>query len=152
LGSRAGVYKLGAVYACLKSFPPRFNSQLKNLFLTLLLYSDDRSVYTNEAILRKLVEEIKSLQEAGIRLNVAGQQCEIRFVLVQIVGDLGLNSILGYTESFSANHFCRVCRISKHSAPKKCVEEQNLLRNAVNYAADVALDDLSQTGVKADAV
>jgi len=59
LGSCAGVHKLGVVYACLKCFSPRFNAQLKYIFLALLLHSDDRSVFGSDAIFQSLVEEIK---------------------------------------------------------------------------------------------
>jgi len=153
LGSRAGVHKLGAIYACLKCFPPRFNSQLKNLFLALMFYSEDRSLYGTNAVLRTLVEEIKSLQRHGIKISIAGQDCEIRFVLVQILGDnLGLNSILGYTESFSANHYCRVCRVSKHDVGRLLVEDKSLFRNADNYAADLVTNNVSETGIKGDAI
>jgi len=153
LGSRAGVYKLGAIYACLKCFPPRFNSQLKNLFLTLLFFSEDRSLYGSESVLRTLVEEIKYLQQHGIQINIAGQNCEIKFILVQILGDnLGLNSILGYTESFSANHFCRACRVSKHTTAEMLFEDKHFLRNTVNYAADLVTNNVSHTGVKTNAI
>jgi len=92
---------LGAVYACLKCFSPRFNAQLKCIFLALLFHSDDPSVFGSDAIFQSLVEEIK------IHIMVAGVEYEIKFLMVQILGDnLGLNSLLGYTESFSANHYC----------------------------------------------
>jgi len=153
LGSRAGIHKLGAVYACLKCFPPRYNSQLKNLFLTLMFYSADRLLYGSEPILRTLVEEIKCLQSDGIKMSICGNDCEIKFVLVQILGDnLGLNSILGYTESFSANHYCRVCRVNKHNVTRMVVEDKNLLRNTSNYAADLLINNVSETGVKIGAV
>jgi len=153
LGSRAGVYKLGAIYACLKCFPPRFNSQLKNLFLALMFYSEDRSLYGSDTILKTLVEEIKRLQSHGIQMTINGKDYEIKFVLVQILGDnLGLNSILGYTESFSANHFCRVCRVSKRSVGQLFTEDKCLLRNRENYAADLLTDNVSETGIKTNAI
>ncbi len=70
LGSRRGMHKLGSVMACLKCFHPQFNSQLKNLFLTLLFYSENRAVYGNENIFRPLVEEIKFLQRHGIIIKL----------------------------------------------------------------------------------
>jgi hypothetical protein len=153
LGSRAGVHKLGAVYACLKSFSPRFNSQLKNLFLTLMFYSQDRAVFGNVSVFRPLVEEIKFLQNCGITIVVSGAQCVIKFQMVQILGDnLGLNSLLGYTESFSANHYCRMCRVHKQNVSQLFIEDQSLLRNVNNYIADVHVANVSETGVKHNAI
>ncbi|RXG52474.1 hypothetical protein Avbf_10463 [Armadillidium vulgare] len=42
LGSKAGIHRLGAVYATLKCFPPKLNSHLENIFLVQLFYSHDR--------------------------------------------------------------------------------------------------------------
>lgn len=149
LGSRKGVHKLGAVYACLKCFPSRYNSQLKNLFLTLLFYSQDRVTFGDEVVFRTLVEEVKLLMHTGINLTVGNIEYHIKFVMVQILGDnLGLNSILGFTESFSANHYCRNCRIHKHNTSKLFVEDPTLLRNIENYAVDVSADSVSDTGIK----
>ncbi len=37
--------------------------------------------------------------------------------IAQVTGDnLGLNSILGYVESFSGNYYCRLCLVDKASA------------------------------------
>jgi len=153
VGSRAGVHKLGAIYACLKCFPPRFNSQLKNLFLTLMFYSEDRLVYGSVPILRTMVEEIKCLQSRRIKLFIREKEWEIKFVLVQILGDnLGLNSTLGYTESFNAYHSCRVCRVNKRNVTQLFIEDKNLLRNTDNYAADLIVNNVSETGVKTDAI
>ena len=128
LGSRAGVHKLGAVYACLKCFSPRFNSQLKNLFLTLTFHSEDRTLYGSECVFRSLVEEIKFLQQQGICVNASGMTYEIQFIMIQILGDnLGLNSLLGYTESFSANHYCRICRVHKQSVSQLFVEDKEFI-------------------------
>jgi hypothetical protein len=99
LGSRAGIHKLGSIYACLKCFPPKYNSKLKNLFLSLLFYTVDRTEFGNESVFGVLLDEIKYLQNTGITVDVLGCSYVIRFQMVQLLGDnLGLNSILGYTE------------------------------------------------------
>ena len=78
LGSRAGVHKLGSVYSCLKCFPPRINSQLKNLLLVLLFFSQDRSQSGNEAIFDILVKEINFIRHNGICINVRGTEYKVR--------------------------------------------------------------------------
>ena len=153
LGSRAGVYKLGAVYACLKCFPPMFNSQLKNLFLALMFHSQDRSQHCNEPIFSCLIDELKFLFKHGIYVMAGDVKYHVRFIMVQILGDnLGLNSLLGYTESFSANHYCRVCRVHKNDVSDLHVEDDTLFRNRENYTNDVLIANVSETGVKGGAV
>jgi hypothetical protein len=83
----------------------------------------------------------------------SGAQRVIQFQMVQILGDnLGLNSLLGYTESFSANHYCRMCRVHKQNVSQLFVEDQSLLRNVNNYNADVLVANVSETGIKHNAV
>jgi hypothetical protein len=74
-------------------------------------------------VFRSLVEEIRFLQQHGVCVNASGVTYEIKFRMVKILGDnLGLNSLLGYNESFSANHYCRVCRVHKQSVSQLFAE------------------------------
>jgi hypothetical protein len=129
LGSRAGVHKLGSIYACLKCFPPKVNSKLKNLFFTLLFYSHDRSEFGNNAVFSILIQEINFLRKVGIEITVSGSTYRVFFCVVQTLGDnLGLNSILGFAESFSACYFCRVCKMGKNCS-SATTEDSSLLRD-----------------------
>jgi hypothetical protein len=137
----------------LKCFPPNFNSKLKNIFLSLLFLSSDRTQFGNNDVFRILIDEIKYLQDVGITVNIRGQEHTIFFKLAQLLGDnLGLNGILGYTQSFSAHHFCRVCRISKKQANTAAFDCSSLQRTQINYKNDVDLADVSETGIKEESV
>lgn len=60
-----------------------------------------------------------------------------------MLGDnLGLNSILGFIESFSATHYCRSCCSPKSELQKTTFESSESLRNPVN------LRNYSETGIK----
>jgi hypothetical protein len=143
------VHKLGAVYAALKCLPPKFNSQLQNLFLVLLFYADDRVKFGNEAIFSILIDDINNLRTKGVEICIEGKKYQLFFVMVQLLGDnLGLNSILGYVESFSANHYCRACKMHKQQMVSACFERSDLLRTVENYTEDVEKCDASQTGIK----
>ena len=110
LGSHAGDNKFGAVYARIACLPPKYASNLRHTFLVLLFRSDHRHVYGNKAIFHVLIKELNYLREHGIVVN--GER--IYFQLILILGDnLGLHSILGLTECFSANFPCRICKASK---------------------------------------
>lgn len=71
--------------------------------------------------------------------------------LAQFCGDnLGLNGILGYTESFSASSVCRSCTIKKAGLWQQTTENLDLMRNKANYSADLQISNPAETGIKTD--
>ena len=114
LGSKQGIHKLGCLYFTLRNLPPRLNSSLMNIHLISLFHSQDGKKYGIDRILSPLVEDMKVLEQ-GMKVLFAEQP--IYGTIAQITGDnLGLNGLLGYVESFSANHYCRMCLTDKTSA------------------------------------
>lgn len=66
--------------------------------------------------------------------------------MILILGDnLGLNTLLGFSESFSSNYYCRICRCDKKQAAFDIFDNKTLLRNVTNYAIDA---DNTDFGVK----
>lgn len=61
--------------------------------------------------------------------------------------DLGLHSKLGFSESFNASYPCRFCKCSKTICNTLTVQDDNTLRNPVNYFDDVNAQDVSTMGV-----
>lgn len=138
LGSRAGIYKIGAVYVSLACIPPNFSSVLDNIFLGQLFYSSDRNCYGNKSIFSKIIEEFQYLEKHGISIKVGSQDFQVYFCLALVLGDnLGLNSIMGFQESFQSNHFCRVCKASKDQTKVQNEENSYLLRTKSNYELDL---------------
>ncbi|CAH1115891.1 unnamed protein product [Psylliodes chrysocephalus] len=114
LGSHAGVYKVGAVYFSIASIPPSYMSRLENIFITLIFHSQERIEFGNKAIFNCLLEDLKQLESDGIIVTNDKQTIKLYFDVVLIMDDnVGLNSILGFVESFSANYFCRFCITQK---------------------------------------
>lgn len=111
LGSRSGHHKLGAVYLMIPCLPPCRISSLNNIFLFLLFHSSDRVQFGNHVIFRCVIDELNYLSRQGIELDVPGFTGKIYFELGLILGDiLGIHSICGFMESFSANFPCRTCK------------------------------------------
>ncbi|KAB0790200.1 hypothetical protein PPYR_15466, partial [Photinus pyralis] len=128
-GSKAGIHKIGAVYVSLACIPPEYSSILENVFLAQLFYSKDRTTVGNGKIFSKLLEEFKYLEEYGIEVHISSKR--------YLLGDnLGLNSILGFNESFNANYFCRICKTSKELSKIQSIEDFNTLRTINNYDED----------------
>ena len=147
LGSHKGIHKLGAFYVSLRCFPTHFYSLLSNIFLYTIFSSSHRT-YIN-VLLNRLVKEINDLSTNGV--SVDGKTYYFKFI--GFTGDnLGLHQLLGFVESFVANYPCRICKASKPMCQEMIEEDKSLLRNPINYAVDVQLDDVSLTGIKSSSV
>lgn len=105
--------------------------------MTQLFYSSDRKQYGNKKNFQKIIEEFIFLENVGITVIVNGKAEQVYFKLMLVVGDnLGLNSILGFEESFNATYFCRFCRVSKDETKTKCLQNSSMLRTTENYCDD----------------
>lgn len=66
-----------------------------------------------------------------------------------ILGDnLGLHSILGFSESFMANSPYRNCKSTKFKRHHKLVQIDDKLRNDTNYSSDILINNLTLTEIK----
>ena len=138
--------------ACL---PPSMASKLENIFLFSLLNTLDRNTFQLKIIFIPIIEELKFLETEGITVNISNRSIKIFFKLVVILGDnLGLHTLLGLVESFSANYCCRFCLTLKEDMYLIVREEECILRTIENY--EIALstigDSVSSFGVKEECI
>lgn len=154
VGSHSGIHKLNAVYVTIPTFPPKYASFLQNIFLVLLFHINDRKQFGNNAISKSLPDELKFLEENGVTFYTEQYGLvEIRFIVTLILGDnLSLHSVLGFTESCSAQFNCRFCKINKFQYHAQTTEDNLLIQTHHNYTQDLLLDDMSKTGVKEDCI
>lgn len=152
LGSKTGTHKLGLIYFQIKSLPPDLLSSLRSHFLCAVYKSSDaKDPYDLDDVLRPIVAELQVLEREGITVDTPTFHGVVKFSLVQVVGDnLGLNSILGYTESFSATHMCRWCKVPKVVWHRQTREDPAALRTIHTHQTDLALSSLKETGLKKD--
>lgn len=149
LGSHASIHKLSGIYASLPCLPPQFISKLDNIFLLQLNYSDDASYFGNNSVYKRVVQELNYLRAVGITINIDGNPIIIKFQLAMIIGDnLGLNTILGFVQSFQANYYCRFCTSRNERSQISIREDPTLLRMPASYEKDVSKKDVSVTGLK----
>lgn len=72
----------------------------------------------------------------------------VHFILGLILGDnLGLNTMLDFSKSFSANYYCRFCKASKSEALELFVENRELMGTINNYSDDVNTNSFMSTGI-----
>lgn len=89
------------------------------------------------------------LFDEGIIISTNNVFHEVKFCLSLVLGDnLGVNSIQGFSESFSANVVCRFCKINKASLKVSCAENVELLRTVENYSVDCAELNFQLSGIK----
>ncbi|CAL1293885.1 unnamed protein product, partial [Larinioides sclopetarius] len=111
LGSGKTKHKILAIYYTLGNIYPWFRSKVEPLQLVLLCRQRDFDFFGHEAVLRPLVEDLKSLEEG---INDKGKV--IQGSLLAIIGDnLGSHCIGGFVESFSSTYSCRYCLVSKQN-------------------------------------
>ena len=83
-----------------------------NIHLVSLFHTPDLKKYDFDAILEPLLNHVKQLESQGLSLPFSDEQ--VHGTISQITGDnLGMHSILGFNESFSSRHFCRLCLLDK---------------------------------------
>ncbi|XP_067634959.1 uncharacterized protein [Eurosta solidaginis] len=131
----------------------KFDSQL---VIPYVLYFDEFQINNdldlkccgNRTSFFHLLEELKSLEE-GILIQSFDQTFKVHFVLGLIVGDnLGVNSILGFVQSFNAKRYCRACTTTKDQIKIDVSENEQLLRTWIQYEHDLLNNKFQDTGVK----
>jgi len=151
LGSHSMVQQMSAIYY---SFPLSDNSsKLKNIFLAALIKSIDLKEFGNDLCMQSLINEINFLENNGIDIVSSYGNYHVHFILGLILGDnLGLNSILEFSKSFSANFFCRFCKANKSRGKEIYEEDPSCMRTIDNYCADVLSENFCETGVYKESV
>lgn len=148
LGSHAGIHKLGAIYVHLPCLLPTISSKLENYFLFFLFHSEDRKSFGMD-VFKKVVDELQYLETTGINIQYDGKEVNILFKLAMILGDnLGLHTILGFSESFNTNFPCRFCKVNKTELQILYKQNNALLRSRQNYDDDCKNKSMAECGIK----
>lgn len=121
---------------------------LENLQLASIVKTLDTKNFGNSKCFAPMVDTFEKLGTTGIELEINGEKLLVKFILIIISGDnLAVNSLLGFSKSFSANHFCRFCVKSKDETKTLCVEDKVSLRDPKNYLEGLALKFFRETGL-----
>ncbi|KAB0790079.1 hypothetical protein PPYR_15603, partial [Photinus pyralis] len=113
----------------------------------------DLKRYGTKMIFSNLRDDLKMLSTKGITVNILEQEFQIYFLVASFLGDnLGIHTLLGFTESFRASYYCRFCKSSRDEASTMVVHNDITLRNKDNYAKDLLIDNISSTGIKENCI
>lgn len=136
------------VYYSFPSAPDFLKFSLKNIFIAALFKSKDVKNCGNDISFYKLIDIFNDIESNGIEIVTRNGKQKVYFCLGLIVGDnLALNSVLGFSRSFSSSYFCRLCKIEKTESKVKCEEDCSILRNLTNYNDDLNLNSPEKTGI-----
>lgn len=153
LGSHAKIHSVCNVYY---SFPclPAKQSKLKNIFLAATLKSSDTKTFGIEICFKTLMKELKELEEIGLNINVSDSvTMEVHFILGLVIGDnLSVNSLLGFSQSFSSTFFCRLCKAGKLETQTAFSEKRTLIRTIDGYENELKNKHLEKTSITSDCV
>ena len=149
LGSHKGIAKSGAVYIQIPVISTQYQSKIENIFLFILFNTIDRQVFKNEMIFAKAVDELNHLYDQGIEIELLSGRTKIFLELVLFIGDnLGVHTVAGLTESFSADVICQHCLIKQKDKDTIFLEKDCVLRIVENYETLLKLNDSKETGLK----
>ncbi|XP_060871578.1 uncharacterized protein LOC132949103 [Metopolophium dirhodum] len=124
------------------------NSKISEIFLAALIKAKDLKHFGNDLCFKNLVDELNSLERDGISINTSSGKKNVHFILGLVIGDnLGLNCICDFSKSFSANFYCRFCKVNKSLTKHLAVEDESMLRDVHNYQTDVEINDFKVTGI-----
>jgi len=150
LGSHAK--SLGACYVSLPFLPEECQSTLDNIILTLLYQSSYRKMFGDDKIFAPITE-LTFLEKEGIVVSTEHGLQRVFFVTGLLLGDnKGLNSLLGFAECFTANHYCRFCKSHRNTMYQQSIEDASTLRTLESYEADLITNNVSLTGLKYESV
>lgn len=152
IGSKATNQAMCNVYY---SFPclPAKSSKLNSVFLACTVKSSHVKLYGSNECFSELINILKKIEVEGLEIRTKSGITTVHFIMGLILGDnLGLNTIMNFSKSFSANYFCRFCEMKKCDTQKSCTEEPNLRRNRLNYKNNISNSSFSETGIVSDSL
>lgn len=142
-------HKVGATYISVPCIPPPCQSVIKHIFLSVLFETDARAEFGNQKTFAPLVKDLSILEKKGILVNTGTRLVRVYFLLGLLTGDnLGLHCLCGVVEGFSANFPCRFCKADKKNVRVMITEDETVLRTQKSFEEDLAVGNVTLTGVK----
>ncbi|XP_021696610.1 uncharacterized protein LOC5564893 [Aedes aegypti] len=122
VGNATGRHKLECWYMVVGNLDPHLRCLTDNIQLVLLCKTKDFAYFGTDAILRRLVEDLKTLENSGIIVNGGGYEERIYgSIFITMNDNLGAHQLAGLTENFSrSSYFCRFCYVQHQSFKENC--------------------------------
>lgn len=135
LGASGSIHKLTAVYFCIQNLPTELLSKTDNMYIVSLTHADD--IKTKETdyndIWRMVVRDVQKLEQTGIEIKGDNGRILKGTISCICYDNLGANSSLAMSGSFSANYYCRICKLIKSQCQIRCEEDISEYRTMEDY-------------------
>lgn len=134
----------------------KYRSSLHVIQLATLCKVKDIEIFGYERVLRPLLKDICTLEYDGVFIESIGRA--VRGTVMCVVSDnLAAHSFAGFTKSFRATHFCRICYATKDQIQTFVVSDGEFsLRTKASHDVDVQAviqgQCQQQCGVQQDSV
>lgn len=110
-------------------------SSLSSIHLATVAYASDVKKYGHAKVLKPLIDDLKDLEDGVV---IDGVEGKVYGTVVHLPGDnLAANETQGFVGSFSANYFCRFCKMHHDTTKRCCREDESLLRNVNDHLSDL---------------
>lgn len=128
-------------------------SRLTNIHLAVVAYASDVKQFGHDQVLRPFIDDLKKL-ELGVTI---GTETMYGTVTHLPADNLAANESQGFVASFSANYFCRFCKMYNVDTQTTTKQNRSLLRTDASHVLDLdrSLQDPSASsgsGVKSACV
>lgn len=132
LKSKTTKHKMNAVYFQIRNMPPEFNSKLDSIYLVSLCNAKHfGGEESTDDIVKLFLADVRVLETTGVQIDA---DHNLKGALINTSFDnLGGNSLFGFTESFSATYYCRLCELDKVECKTQFTEVEQKMRNNRNY-------------------
>lgn len=117
IGNATSRYKLYCIYMVIGNVDPHLRGLTDNVHLVALCKNKDLAYFGMDSVYRRMIEDLKILEEEGIVVNVEGKDERIFGSVFTTMNDnLGAHQVAGLTENFSrSSYFCRTCYVNHDS-------------------------------------
>ena len=120
LGSSKSKHKTNFVYFKLGNIKTEHRSKINDIMLVSICNEKDLKEFKPNVILQRMYQDLKTLEETGLTVNINGQKKLIKGSIFAVAGDnLGAHMLIGLPQNFSTSaSICRYCYTSTQSLKK----------------------------------
>lgn len=148
LGANSGVQALSSFFVHFPTLPAHIATSLENIF-PILSCKTSQKKYGFDQILQPTIAELQILEAEGIVLEINNESVHVFFSLCALLGDnKALNELMGITQCFIKNGFCRICSCTVDESKSMIIEDPDKIRTAQSYADDLTKNDFQTTGIR----
>jgi len=137
IGPDKGKHKITAFYYTVGNLHKKYRSQLRFIFLALLIDFKLIKMQNHDysSFLKPLIDDLRTLQDKGIVVNVAGTSHVFKGKLVTVSADnLTAHDLAGFQRHFNSGRICRTCFIDYDNIATVVAEDDIQLRTAEMHA------------------